>query len=80
MFEFPTMEQMAKEVAEQALDEYIVNGKTLREWIAILADAKPAEWLPDGKLLFYCSNCKEEYTVKKYNFCPNCGKMMKKEG
>ena len=37
MAKFPTYKEMAKEVAEKALDEYIYKGKTLREWINILA-------------------------------------------
>lgn len=36
MAKFPTYKEMAKEVAEKALDEYIYKGKTLREWINIL--------------------------------------------
>ena len=33
---FPTYEKMAKDVAEKALDEYVYQGKTLREWIQII--------------------------------------------
>ena len=33
---FPTIEEMARDVAEKALDEYEYNGKTLREWIEII--------------------------------------------
>ena len=32
------VEEMGKEVAEQALDEYLINGKSLRKWISILSD------------------------------------------
>lgn len=35
---FPTMEEMAKDVAEKALDEYIYEGKTIRQWVEILKD------------------------------------------
>lgn len=33
-----SVENMVKKVAEQALDEYLINGKSLREWIALLSD------------------------------------------
>lgn len=36
MAKFPTIEEMARDVAEKALDEYEYNGKTLREWIEII--------------------------------------------
>ena len=35
---FPSMEEMAKEVAEKALDEYVYQGKTIRQWVDILKD------------------------------------------
>lgn len=35
---FPTIEEMAKEVAEKALDEYVYEGKTIRQWGEILKD------------------------------------------
>ncbi len=38
MAELPPFEVMAKKVAEQALDEYIYKGKTLRKWIDIIID------------------------------------------
>ena len=31
------VEDMGKKIAEQALDEYLINGKSLREWISILS-------------------------------------------
>jgi len=36
----PTCEETAKEIAEKALDEYLINGKSIREWISILADGE----------------------------------------
>ena len=36
MAELPTYEEMAKEVAEKALDEFTYKDKTLREWIEII--------------------------------------------
>lgn len=37
MAEFPTYEEMAKNVAEKALDDFLYNGKSIREWIQIIA-------------------------------------------
>lgn len=37
MAKFPTIEEMAQNVAEKALDEYEYKGKTLREWVEIIA-------------------------------------------
>ena len=37
MAKFPTIEEMAQTVAEKALDEYEYKGKTLREWVEIIA-------------------------------------------
>ena len=33
---FPTIKEMAEEVAEKALDEFEYKGKTLRQWIEII--------------------------------------------
>lgn len=35
---FPTIEEMAKDVAEKALDEYVHEGKTLRQWVEVLKE------------------------------------------
>jgi hypothetical protein len=48
MAKFPTYKEMAKEVAEKALDEYIYKDKTLREWINILART---QWIPVSERL-----------------------------
>lgn len=48
MAEFPTYEEMGKKIAEEALDGYIYKGKTLREWVDILAQTK---WIPVSKRL-----------------------------
>ena len=37
------MEEMAKEVAEKALDEYIYKGKTIREWIEVILEREEKE-------------------------------------
>lgn len=42
------VDKMAKEVAEKALDDYVYQGKTIREWIAIIA--KNA-WIPVSEIL-----------------------------
>lgn len=36
MAKFPTIEEMAQNVAEKALDEVKYEGKTLREWVKII--------------------------------------------
>ena len=35
---FPTIEEMAKDVAEKALDEYVYEGRTIRPWAKIIKD------------------------------------------
>lgn len=39
MAEFPTYEKIAKDVAESVLDECLFNGKSIREWVQIIASA-----------------------------------------
>lgn len=54
---FPTIKEMAEEVAEKALDEFEYKGKTLRQWIdAIYAASESFEW---------CTDCKE-YDQEKH--------------
>lgn len=36
MAKFPTYEEMSKKVAEKALDEFLYNGKSIREWMQII--------------------------------------------
>jgi len=48
MAKFPTYEEMAKKVAEEALDRYVYKDKTLREWIDILAQT---QWIPVSERL-----------------------------
>ena len=38
---FPTYDEMAKNVAEKALDEYLYEGKTLREWVKEIQNPQP---------------------------------------
>ena len=37
---FPTIKEMAEEVAEKALDEFEYKGKTLRQWIEIISNTE----------------------------------------
>lgn len=37
MAEFPTYEEMGKKVAEKALDEFLYDDKSIREWMQIIA-------------------------------------------
>ena len=39
MAEFPSIEKMAEEVANEALDEFTYNGKTIREWVELMVAA-----------------------------------------
>ena len=52
MAKLPTYEEMVKKVgkeaAEEALDGYIYKGKTLREWIELLAQTR---WIPVSERL-----------------------------
>ena len=35
---FPTYEEWGEKIAEQVIDVYTINGRTIREWIKILSD------------------------------------------
>ena len=35
---FPTYEKMAKDVAEKAMDDFLFNGKSIREWAELIID------------------------------------------
>lgn len=37
MAKFPTYEEMAKNIAKKALDEFLYDGKSIREWMQIIA-------------------------------------------
>lgn len=51
-YKYLTYEEMAKDVAEKALDEYIYKGKTLREWIDMLSSSEiPTRWIPVSERL-----------------------------
>lgn len=38
-----TLDMIAKDVAEKALDEFIYEGKTIREWVEIIVKQQPCE-------------------------------------
>ena len=54
MAKLPTYEEMGKKVAEEVLDGYIYKGKTLREWIDILAQTR---WIPVSERLPEIQDC-----------------------
>lgn len=58
MAKFPTYEEMGKKIAEEALDGYRYEDKTLREWIDILAQTQwipCTEKLPEPRINVLCS-------------------------
>lgn len=92
MAEFPTYAKMAKVVAEKALDEYLYEGKTIREWIKIIVEQEPntvlysGDGYADGYMVYdmaECPNCGYKYEEGdkdwKEPFCPHCGQALKWE-
>lgn len=41
MAEFPTYEEIAKNVAKKALDDILYQGKSIREWVKIIMEQEP---------------------------------------
>lgn len=80
------IEKYAKDVANRAMDQFEIEGKTLREWVRIIAAEEwapviHAKWLSGDCKGAHCSNC-EEYTAfiyGTYDYCPHCGAKMDKE-
>ena len=60
--EFPPIDEFAYEVAEKALDEITYDGKTIREWIDILAKQQPCE---ENILKFYYVETLDDYWIGK---------------
>lgn len=58
MAKFPAYEEMSKKVAEKALDEFLYNGKSIREWIQIIAseDAISRQVVVD----YLCTHCPDD--------------------
>lgn len=66
--------KLAKKVAEKALDEITYEGKTVREWIEIIAkqQQKTGHWILNdnqgiqavGYLTYHCSECGREISSK----------------
>ena len=42
---FPAITEMAKEVAEKAMDEYEYEGKTIRQWVDEILRAEQGGWI-----------------------------------
>lgn len=80
---FQTYEEMGKEIAEKALDEYLYKGKTLREWVEIISaegkQTNTAEWKIEnngGTTMWYkCSACGNAGD-KWDKFCKHCGRLI----
>ncbi len=51
MAKFPTMDEFAKSVAEKAFDDYMYEGKTIREWTELLLKGDVVE-------VVRCKDCK----------------------
>lgn len=45
MAEFPTYEEMVKNVAEKALDEILYDGKSIREWMKIIIEHESRHYI-----------------------------------
>ena len=41
MAEFPTYEEIAKNVAKKALDDILYQGKSIKEWVKIIMEQEP---------------------------------------
>lgn len=63
---FPTIEEMAKEVAVKAMDEYEIDGKTLRQWINEIEEYYIKK--EQGKLLIIpCKPGDTVYVISNYS-------------
>lgn len=86
------IEKEAVDMAIEALQENESLARTVNEASELLRKKRPhGEWidLSDGwqEGTFRCSSCQMEFVLlegtpedNEYNFCPNCGASMKKEG
>ena len=65
---FPTYEEMGREVAERALDDFLVNDKTLREWINLMSKGM----IPDsiiGNIKEDIESCRGKFYRNEDNTC-----------
>lgn len=77
--EYPSEEEFAERIANKALDDFIYQGKTIREWVDILKDYSKREkghWVPGGDFPLRCSQCRRG-SVQHENFCMSCGADMR---
>lgn len=83
MAEFPKIEEMSKKVAEKALDEFLYKGKTIREWIEIIALADAisrqqvksdfADWFGYGyRYNWFYKHLSNIPPVNPQDTCSNC--------
>lgn len=86
-FKTPSIKEMAKEIADKALDEFEYKGMTIRQWADKITSGeyKPVVrgWWVYHNFDTICSNCNKsaffngEYGYQEEtNFCPNCGAEM----
>lgn len=86
MAKFVSYKEMGKKIAEEALDGYIYKGKTLREWVEIVAKQKTGHWIDRFpakeckcsvcEFLICISNGSYIDMVGQMKYCPNCGAKM----
>lgn len=77
------IESVIKKGVERALDEPIMNGKSVMQWAEIgihSQEQKHGHWIRPPKFLSesQCSVCKETYVgdYRTFNYCPRCGAKM----
>lgn len=85
--------KMAKEIADNALDQYEYNGKTLRQWADLISQEGhiPHGTWEDPYMNIRCSNCGAEFDAEIVfmlnggdgdyypDYCPACGARMDDE-
>lgn len=88
MVRFPTLDEIAKEVANKAIDDVIYRDKTIREWIDMFANndvqvVKHSKWVGfpnNGVWDLKCDNCHRVIpfgqTPETMHYCPLCGAKM----
>lgn len=69
MAKFPTYEEMSKKVAEKALDEFLYNGRSIREWMQIIASE---DCISRQEVLDICDSKDPEYKVRHFKEDVEC--------